>query len=95
MAAGMADEPRRPFQFTLRTLFLVTTGFAVICSYCKIAPPGALAEVAGMFAAVFGLFAVAAVIALACDLSWRAIFRLWKEAGSDRDEQRTDDGAEA
>ncbi|MGO8690001.1 MAG: hypothetical protein ACLQLG_10230 [Thermoguttaceae bacterium] len=89
----MADESRRPFQFTLRTLFLVTTAFAVICSYCKIAPPGALAEVAGMLAAVFGLFAVAAVIALACELSWRAISRLWKSAGGDCGKEGTDEVA--
>jgi predicted membrane channel-forming protein YqfA (hemolysin III family) len=89
----MSHEPRRPFQFTLRTLFIVTTGFAILCSYCKIAPPGALAEVAGMFAAVFGLIAVAAVIALACDFSWRAISRLRKKGAEDRNGERMDEAS--
>ena len=56
-------------------------------------PRRALAEVAGMFAAVFGLLAVAAVIALACDVSWRAISRLCKKDGADRNAERTDDAS--
>jgi hypothetical protein len=87
----MADERRKPFQYTLRTLLIVTTGFAVICSYCKMAPPGALAEVAAMFAGILGLFAVAAVVALAVDLSWRAVSRLWKKKDA---EDRADDGTD-
>ncbi len=90
----MADEPRKPFQYTLRTLFIVTTGFAVICSYCKMAPPGALAEVALMFAGILGLFAVAATIAFAFELSWRAISRLWKKkVAEDRDADPRDDAS--
>ena len=46
-----------------------------------------------MLAAVFGLFAVAAVIALACELSWRAISRLWKSAGGDCGKEGTDEVA--
>ena len=83
--------PRKPFQYTLRTLFIVTTMFAVICSYVKMAPPVVLADVVAMFAGIFGLFAVAAVIALAVDLSWRAISRLWKKAPEDDTEEGSDE----
>ena len=86
----MADEPRKPFQYTLRTLFIVTTLFAIICSLLKMAPPGAVADVGAMFAGVFGLFAVAAVIALAVDVLWRAISRPWKKG----DDDRTGDGGD-